>query len=209
MPIHPLGIIDYSQGKESQEIIKTSLKTLIKEGTSQWTGYSFSWLANIQARMFDGEGAAESLRIFADNFCSINSFHVNGEQHNRGYSNFKYRPFTLEGNFAFAAGIQEMLIQSHTGIIEVFPAIPNNWENLSFNNLRTEGAFLVSAIIRNGKVQKIEIISEKGGTFKMRNPFRKIVCRSNLSWKGVVEQDEEYIVIEFPSKNKAILQTDA
>ena len=43
----------------------------------------------------------------------------------------------------------------------------------------------------------------------MRNPFRKIVCRSNLSWKGVVEQDEEYIVIEFPSKNKAILQTDA
>ena len=102
-----------------------------------------------------------------------------------------------------------MLIQSHTGVLEIFPAIPESWKDLSFNNLRAEGAFLVSAVKKDGEVQRIEIVSEKGGTFKMRNPFRKIVCRSNLSWKGVVEQDEEYIVIEFPSKNKAILQTDA
>jgi len=53
-----------------------------------------------------------------------------------------YRPFTLEGNFAFAAGLQEMLIQSKDDIIEVFPAIPSSWKDISFENLRTEGAFL-------------------------------------------------------------------
>jgi alpha-L-fucosidase 2 len=55
-----------------------------------------------------------------------------------------YRPFTLEGNFAFASAIQEMLIQIHTGVIKNFPAIHPDWKDVSFNNLRTYGAFLVS-----------------------------------------------------------------
>lgn len=38
-----------------------------------------------------------------------------------GKSRFTYRPFTLEGNFAFTAAMQEMLLQSHTGVIQVFP----------------------------------------------------------------------------------------
>ena len=126
-----------------------------KQAASYWCGYSFSWLGNLYARAKDGEKAAEALRIFSENFCLSNSFHANGEQHNRGYSKFKYRPFTLEGNFAFASGIQEMLIQSHTGVIEVFPAIPNEWKDVSFTTLRTEEAFLVSALQKEGKIQKI------------------------------------------------------
>ncbi|HBC30251.1 MAG TPA: hypothetical protein DC024_03240 [Clostridiales bacterium] len=208
MPIHPLGNIDYSQGKKSQEIINTSIKALLEKGSRQWTGYSFSWLANIQARMFDGEGAAESLRIFTENFCLPNSFHVNGEQHNRGYSDFKYRPFTLEGNFAFAAGLQEMLIQSHTGVLEIFPAIPESWKDLSFNNLRAEGAFLVSAVKKDGEVQRIEIVSEKGGTLKLKNPFGKKPFRSKLNRKGAIRQDGEFIIIEFPAMKRVTLQKD-
>ena len=173
MAIHPLGLIDWSQGKESQEIITNSVQNLKNLGTEWWTGYSFSWFANVQARMHDGNGAAETLRIFAENFCLPNSFHVNGEQYDRGYSNFKYRPFTLEGNFAFAAAVLEMLIQSHTGIVHIFPAIPDNWEKASFSNLRTEGAFLVSAKRENNKVYFIKIESEKGGEIKIKNPFDK------------------------------------
>jgi alpha-L-fucosidase 2 len=125
----------------------------------------------MQAQIRDGEGAAKTLRIFAENFCLPNSFHVNGEQHNRGYSKFKYRPFTLEGNFAFASGIQEMLIQSNTGIVDLFPAIPADWNDVSFDKLRTEGAFLVSAEKKNGRVTKVTVTSEKGGTVKIKNPF--------------------------------------
>ena len=168
---HPLGILDRSQGEKQQEIIQKTLDNLQNIGSDYFTGYSFSWLGNLQARNFDGEGAANSLRIFAENFCLPNTFHVNGEQHNKGYSNFKYRPFTLEGNFAFASAIQEMLIQSHTGIVHVFPAIPGSWNTLSFNKLRTEGAFLVSAKKENGHVVNIHITSEKGGVLKLKNPF--------------------------------------
>jgi alpha-L-fucosidase 2 len=168
---HPLGLIDYSKGKPHQEIIKNTIITLEEIGTSGWVGYSFSWMGNLKARAFDGEGAAENLKIFAASFCLPNSFHVNGDQSGKGYSNYTYRPFTLEGNFAFAAGLQEMLIQSHTGIVHIFPAVPADWKNISFYQLRTEGAFLVSANKENGTVSKIEVESMMGGILKLKDPF--------------------------------------
>ena len=118
------------------------------------------------------------MRIFAENFCLKNSFHVNGDQSGKGYSKFTYRPFTLEGNFAFAAGVQEMLLQSHTGIIHLFPAIPKDWQNVRFDKLRTEGAFIISAGLINGNMSKIQIFAEKGGVLRLKAPFgnAKFTC---------------------------------
>ena len=65
-----------------------------------------------------------------------------------------------------------MLIQSHTGIVRLFPAIPEEWKDVRFTTLRTEGAFLVSAIMENGDVTTIDIHSEKGGELKLYNPFK-------------------------------------
>lgn len=171
MAIHPLGMIDWSQGEKSQSIIKATLKKLQDHGPDYWTGYSYSWFGNMKARAFDGEGAAQELRTFAECFCLRNTFHANGDQTKSGKSRFTYRPFTLEGNFAFASGIQEMLLQSHAGIIRVFPAIPSSWSDVSFNNLRAMGAFLVSAEMRNGKIVKLRIYPEQGGMLRIANPF--------------------------------------
>lgn len=171
MAFHPLGMIDWSQGEKSQHIIKATLKKLQDYGPDYWTGYSYSWFGNMKARAFDGEGAAQELRTFADCFCLRNTFHVNGDQTKSGKSRFTYRPFTLEGNFAFASGIQEMLLQSHTGIIRVFPAIPAGWSDVSFDNLRAMGAFLVSAEKQNGKIVKLRIYPEQGGKLCIASPF--------------------------------------
>ena len=124
----------------------------------------------MRARALDGEGAARALRTFAECFCLPNTFHVNGDQSGTGKSQFTYRPFTLEGNFAFAAGIQEMLLQSHTGVIRVFPAIPSSWDNVAFDNLRAMGAFLVSARKTDGTVSNITVRSEKGGQLRLAIP---------------------------------------
>ena len=102
-------------------------------GPDWWCGYSYSWFANMKARALDGEGAAEALRTFAQCFCLSNSFHANGDQTNSGKSRFTYRPFTLEGNMAFAAGVQEMLLQDHTGRINLCPAVPADWKDISFD----------------------------------------------------------------------------
>ena len=137
----------------------------------------------MRARTFDGEGAAEALRIFASAFCLPNSFHVNGDQSGKGYTNATYRPFTLEGNFAFAAAVQEMLIQSHSDVIRIFPAIPESWEQLSFQRLRAQGAFVVSAEMKNKQVDRVKIISEKGGVLRMVNPFASDTFRSSVAYE--------------------------
>jgi alpha-L-fucosidase 2 len=185
---HPLGLIDWSKGEKDQQIIKSTIATLDKVGPDMWCGYSYSWLGNMKARAFDGKGAAEALRIFAQDFCLPNSFHANGDQSGTGKSTFTYRPFTLEGNFAFAAGIQEMLIQSHTGTVRLFPAIPEEWKDVSFNNLRTEGAFLISSVMEKGEVNKVKIISEKGGILKLQNPFKNtdLKCSSQFELRDNV-----------------------
>lgn len=170
LAIHPLGLIDMSHGEADARIIRTTLNRLEQYGPDYWTGYSYSWYANMLARAFEGEKAADALRTFASCFCLPNTFHVNGDQSGTGKSKFTYRPFTLEGNFAFASGLQEMLLQSHTGVIRVFPAVPATWQDISFGNLRAVGAFLVSAERKGGKVVSLKVYCERGGMLKIVSP---------------------------------------
>jgi alpha-L-fucosidase 2 len=171
MAIHPLGIVDWANGETDRRTIRASLADLDRLGTDWWCGYSYAWLGSLAARAMDGEKAARALRTFADCFCLPNSFHVNGDQSGTGKSKFTYRPFTLEGNFAFAAGLQEMLIQSHTGIVRVFPAVPAAWKDTAFDLLRTYGAFLVSARKVDGAVFSVRVVSEAEGKFRLEDPF--------------------------------------
>ena len=198
MAIHPLGLIDKSHGGKDSQTIDSSLKELERLGPDWWCGYSYAWQGNMEARAFHGEKAAMALRTFAECFCLPNTFHANGDQTKSGKSKMTYRPFTLEGNFAFAAGVQEMLLQSHAGVIKVFPAIPVAWKNAAFTSLRAEGAFLLSAKKEEGKVVSVVIQSEKGGLLVLDNPFenREIQVDGN-SKTGFTIKDK---VIEIPMK---------
>ena len=181
MAIHPLGLVDVSQGDHDRRIINASLAELEEKGTKLWTGYSFSWLGNMAARAKDGAKAEAALELFAKAFVLRNSFHCNGDQTGKGYSNFTYRPFTLEGNFAFGAGVQEMLLQSHAGEIEIFPAVPDSWTDLQFTTLRAQGAFLVSAQREAGKVSRCEITATKDSTCILRHPVSGDIVKRTMA----------------------------
>jgi len=77
----------------------------------------------------------------------------------------------LEGNSAFIAIIDEMLMQCWDGKIILFPGFEKGG-NARFDNLRAEGAFLVSSEIEKGKVKYIRIKSLAGGTTRIRNPWK-------------------------------------
>ena len=171
MSVYPLGTMDISSSDAEKEIIEKSLRNLVLQGSDNWNGYSWAWLGNLYARAGKGAEAAKALRTFAECFCLPNSFHVNGDQSGTGKSKMTYRPFTLEGNFAFASGIQEMLLQSHRGMIEVFPAIPAEWKDVSFEKLRAEGAVLASATMKDGLITRISLIAEKGGNVYLKPVF--------------------------------------
>ena len=79
-------------------------------------------------------------------------------------------PHGIENLSTVPNTINEMLCMGHGGLLRVFPVWPKN-KDASFHNLRTYGAFLVSSILRNKEVQYIEVLSEKGRTLNLLNPW--------------------------------------
>jgi alpha-L-fucosidase 2 len=205
MAIHPLSLVRWEDGAKSQAIITNTLKLLDQVGPDWWTGYTYSWLANVKARAKDGDGAAKLLETFAKAFCLKNSFHVNGDQTKSGLSKFTYRPFTLEGNFAFASGLQEMLLQSYAGFIEVMPAVPAAWQNVSFDQLRAEGAFLVSAQKTGGQVREVKIKAEQGGRTKLKLPFQTWQA-ANKTGATAKELPDGYVALDFAKGGEITLK---
>lgn len=63
------------------------------------------------------------LNKFIDSFVSRNGFHLNGDFQDHGDSSFKYRPFTLEGNFVAMQAIHEMLLHAEAGVIRLVSRI--------------------------------------------------------------------------------------
>jgi hypothetical protein len=77
----------------------------------------------------------------------------------------------IEDSAILVTIVNEMLLQSHNGILRLFPGIAAR-EDVSFRDLRAEGAFLVSSSIRRGTVEFVTIKGLAGGTLRVRNPWR-------------------------------------
>lgn len=68
--------------------------------------------------------------------------------------------------------INEMLFQSHEGVLRFFPV----WDteiDAEFTNLRGYGAFLVSAKLKNRKIGTIRLYSEKGRPCRIECPWEQ------------------------------------
>ncbi len=160
MCMYPLHLINYDTD-EHRQIYEQTISDLERLGTGLWTGFSFAMSAQIYAMAKRGNAAYERLRQFCVGFVGENGFHLNGDFRHYGYTQFHYRPFTLEGLFGFCDALHEMLLQDHTGSIELFPAIPEEWRKrtVSFENLRSRGGLTVSAKARNSEITGLSITS--------------------------------------------------
>ena len=170
MCMYPLHLLNYDT-EEHKRIYDNTLLHLEQLGTGWWTAFSFAMSAQIYAMAEKGNAAYEKLRTFAKGFVADNGFHLNGDFKNYGFSQWHYRPFTLEGLFVYCDALQEMLLQEHQGYLHVFPAIPMDWlhEEVSFQNLRCYGGVMVSAVWTNGKTVKVEL----------RIPRKMLICIKN------------------------------
>lgn len=95
----------------------------------------------------------------------------------RNYSKHTYpngfqagNPHGIENLSTTHNTINEMLCMGHKGVIRLFPVWPKT-KNASFTNIRCWGAFLVTGSLKNGKVQPVTILSEKGKDCTMVNPW--------------------------------------
>jgi alpha-L-fucosidase 2 len=171
MAIHPLGLLSIHGSDQDRTIINATLDQIEEKGTQNWVGYTFAWFSAMCARAGRSEQAFDYLEKFL-NFVGPNGFHLNGDQSGTGLSKFTYRPFTLEGNFMAMDAIHQMLLNSDGGVIRVFPAVSNRWQDVEFRNLRIERDVLVSARRYKGRTIQVRLLRPFGWPTRVLNPFR-------------------------------------
>jgi alpha-L-fucosidase 2 len=77
-------------------------------------------------------------------------------------------PFQIDGNFGGAAGIGEMLIQSHTKFIDLLPALPTAFATGEVKGICARGGFILNMKWKEGLLQEVEIVSKVGGDALLR-----------------------------------------
>jgi len=132
--------------------------------TTNWKGGSTSayegqnwiwntaWLATCLARMDEGELAYDALKkavSSTDTFGSVNEART-GEK--------TYHPWFTTGAGAYVYALNEMLVQPDPDEIKLLPALPSEWDDVSFK-LKCQGNVLVEAKIANGTLQELSLES--------------------------------------------------
>ena len=73
----------------------------------------------------------------------------------------------VDGTLGVTAAITEMLIQSHEGVIDLLPALPDEWSEGKFDGVCARGAFELNFAWKDHKITKAVIYSKQGGLCKL------------------------------------------
>jgi alpha-L-fucosidase 2 len=166
-PVWPGEDLSIEGSDGDRHLLERSRRNWIAQGMGSWTGHAFPHSAAVAARLRRGNHAHMLLNLYAEAFTLPNGFHTNRDYKQTGIDPYTGTIYTSEAECAYTAALNEMLLQSWGGRIRVFPAIPDEWRDVSFRDLRAEGAFLVSAERRRGVATRLSILSEKGGTVRV------------------------------------------
>jgi len=122
-------------------------------------GYSFTGGCAMYATLGEGDNAIASLDNLKPMVRANTMYYEGGGQ-------------VVETPLSGVESIDYMLLQSWGGVLRIFPAVPSRWKDVTFHNLRTEGAFLVSAKMKSGLLDTVTIRSEAGKDCVVLGPWK-------------------------------------
>ena len=132
-----------------------SAKNTLNARGDKSTGWAVAHRLCLWARTGDETRAYDLYKVFLKNNLLPNLWST-------------HPPFQIDGNFGVTAGVCEMLLQSNTGVIELLPALPDNWRNGSFTGLCARGGFIIDCKWENRRIKEIYVKSTVGGICRLQ-----------------------------------------
>lgn len=150
---YPSAQINWRDTPELMKAVRRSIDIRVENG-ADGGGWPLAWRICQYARLLDGEtmGRAVSKMISQ----ATDSF-LNGR-----------RIFQIDGNLGAVAGIAEALLQSHTGIIHLLPALPPQWPEGEVNGMCARGNVTVDMAWRDGRLTMARLRPHKDGPLQVR-----------------------------------------
>lgn len=190
--LHPSNQISPTRTPELAEACRVTLNRRGDEAT----GWSRAWKQNFWARLGDGNRALKLFRSLLEP-SPAGSHHISGTYPNLFCS---HPPFQIDGNFGGAAGIGEMLLQSHEGFINILPALPNEWKEGSLKGFKVRGGATVDLdwadgrpremVIRTGWTRQLTVripegmsVTVNGKHAETRDGYLTLPSRRFKTWK--------------------------
>jgi len=170
--VYPLYIMNWDQ-PENRDLISKTLDHW-QSMPKALRGYSYTGAASISAMMGKGDDAGMYLNRLLDKVIHPNTMYTEAGP-------------VIETPLSGAASVHDMLLTSWGDKIRVFPGVPKSWAEVSFVNLRTQGAFLVTAVRKNGRTSFVKIESLAGEPCRVWSDMSDPVADGGVGIKSVGE----------------------
>lgn len=159
--IYPAKEINWQDTPELMKAAEQSLEYRGDEGT----GWSLAWKINFWARFLDGDRSWNLVKMLFRP--AIDTY---GATSGGTYPNLfdAHPPFQIDGNFGGAAGIVEMLVQSHLGAIDILPALPSELNKGHISGVKVRGGFELEMDWYGGELKQLKVVSLAGAPLKIR-----------------------------------------
>ena len=190
--LYPSDEITLRGTPELAKAARVSLERRVQNGGGRG-GWSSGWYSDLWARLEDGDRAYQHVRNLLST--AAESLLNAGRQ------------FQIDANFGACSGIAEMLLQSHSGVIAILPALPSAWPDGHFHGLRARGNVEVDLSWKGGKAVTGTLRPGVAGEFAIRPPHGQRIARiqsggqtvrsaeSDGVWKVRLEPRREYTLV--------------
>lgn len=189
MMVYPFYDINWDQ-PENHDLIKRSISHW-QSKPAALQGYSFSGSASMYAMMGEGDKALVALETLLRKYVKPNTLYAETGP-------------VIETPLAAMSSIQELVLQHWNGVTRVFPAVPTVWADVTFRDMLTDGAFLISAERKSGKTREVRVMSQHTGTIRLKSGI--VNPRITLSGHSAIrDQHDDYVELYLPKGEQAVL----